>query len=142
MERHQLKNNMDLIKKKFTKLLVFTLLIFGSCSYSSSDYTEDLGNGYTFISESNSNQFISGPNDTTFVGVVPCSVEAFMHDDFYILARQKENSDCSGKDLSKISAKYWLIDKRMKTTYGPLDSLSYLKKRKELGVPNSLKFKD
>ncbi len=118
---------------------VFTFLILGilsSCS--TSDYNNELGDGYLFVSESNALQFITGPNDSTGTGLIPCTVEAFAYDDIHIIARQKNNPDCSLDDISKISANYWIIDKKKKTSYGPLDSLTFNKRRVELSVSTSL----
>lgn len=118
------------------------LLLLFSCSYSSSDYTDDLGDGYIFVSESNADQFVSGPNDTTGRGLIPCTVEAFAFDKTYIIAKQRNNQDCSQADLSTIPASYWVIDKKKKITYGPLDSTAFIGKRAELSVPTSLDLKE
>jgi len=118
----------------------YCLLLF-SCSYSSSDYMDDLGDGYLFVSESNSNQFISGPNDTTGKGLIPCTVEAFAFNDNHIIAKQKNNPDCSNETISDI-LEYWIIDKKKKIVYGPIDSVNFDNKRNELKVSYSLRFKD
>lgn len=117
------------------------LLLLCSCSYSSSDYTDDLGQGYTFVSESNANQFIYG-NDTSGKNAIPCTVEAFVFDENYIIAKQKDNPDCMKEDLSNVPLSYWIIDKRNKMNYGPFDSLTFINKRKELKVPPSLNLKE
>lgn len=113
------------------------MLILSSCSMS--DYTEDLGNGYLLVSESNTMQFIAGPNDTTFTGVVPCTVESYASDDFHVIARQKDNPDCSRGDLTSLANNYWIIDKKSEKVYGPLDSLSFNNMKEDLSVSSSLK---
>lgn len=113
------------------------MLILSSCSMS--DYTEDLGNGYLFVSESNTIQFITGPNDTTFTGLVPCTVKSYASDDFHVIARQKDNPDCSRGDLTSLANNYWIIDKKSEKVYGPLDSLSFNNMKEDLSVSSSLK---
>jgi len=112
------------------------------CSCSSSDYTDDLGQGYTFVSESNANQFIYDMNDTSGKNAIPCTVEAFAFDENYIVAKQRNNQDCLKEDLSSVPISYWIIDKKKKVNYGPIDSLAFINKRKELEVPPSLKLKE
>lgn len=127
------------MKNTFSYLLVIAFLI-ASCSYSSSDYTADLGSGYTFVSESNTHQIISGPNDTSWIGIVPCTVEKYEYDNKNIIVKQRVNTDCIEQDLSKLSLAYWIIDKKLNMVHGPLDSLTFLSKRKELMVSSSLEF--
>ncbi|MFC5283653.1 DUF3997 domain-containing protein [Pedobacter alpinus] len=117
--------------------LFFVLFNLASCSVS--DYTEDLGNEYSLVSESKTIQFITGPNDSTFTGLVPCTVESFASDDFYIIAKQRNNPGCSNLDLSSLSINYWIIDKKREKVYGPLDSLSFNRMRKGMSISNSLK---
>lgn len=125
------------MKKKYSLLLVSLTFLF-SCSYSSSDYTNDLGGGYTFVSESNANQLISGPGDTTWKGVIPCTVEAYAYDDLHVIVRQRDNPRCLEAGTDRLPVVYWIIDKKKKMIYGPLDSLSFKSKRHELGVSVSL----
>jgi hypothetical protein len=124
------------------RLLLTLMPCLFSCAYSSSDYTDDLGQDYIFVSESNAHQIISGPNDTTGAGIVPCTVEAYEYDSTYIIAKQRLNLDCLEEDFSKMQAAYWIIDKKKETVYGPLDSLSFFTKKKELMVSSSLAFKN
>lgn len=128
------------MKNTVSSILLIIAFLIVSCSYSSSDYTEDLGSGYTFVSESNIHQIISGPQDTTWVGVVPCTVEKYEYDDKNIIVKQKVNTDCIQQDLSKLPLAYWIIDKKRNIVNGPLDSLTFLTKRKELMVSSSLEF--
>lgn len=117
------------------KLFLFLLVVISSCS--TSDYTEELGEGYLFVSESNAVQFVTGPNDSTRTGIIPCTIEALDYDNDHIIARQKDNPNCDLNYTSK-SISYWIIEKKRKTCYGPLDSLWFGKKRIELSVSNSL----
>lgn len=121
-----------------SKFIAVILSVLCSCSYPSNDYADDLGDGYIFVSESNSNQFIYNKEDITGKNVIHCTVEAFAFDEGYIIAKQKNNKDCSKIDFSKIPMAYWIIDKKRKTTYGPLDSLSFIIKRKALGISSTL----
>lgn len=118
------------------------LVALCSCSYSSGDYTDELGDGYVFVSESNANQFIYDISDTSGRNPIPCTVEAFAFDKNYILAKQRNNPDCLQKDLSKVSASYWIINKKEKVTYGPLDSTAFINKREVLSVSTSLDLKE
>lgn len=126
------------MKNIFSNFSLIVVSLMASCSYSSSDYTVDLGSGYNFVSESNIHQIISGPNDTTLVGTIPCTVEKYEYDDDNIIVRQKVNTDCNKEDLSKLLSAFWIIDKKENAVYGPLDSLTFLLKKKELMV--SLEF--
>ena len=133
----------DSIMKYIVNRFLLTLIpCLFSCAYSSSDYTDDLGEGYVFVSESNAHQIISGPNDTTWAGIVPCTVEAYEYDRTYIVVRQRRNLECSEEDFSKLQVAYWIIDKKKETVYGPLDSLSFFTKKKDLMVSSSLAFKN
>ncbi|MFC0317961.1 MULTISPECIES: DUF3997 domain-containing protein [Olivibacter] len=116
------------------------VVCLSSCSYSSSDYTDDLGDDYLFVSESNANQIISGPNDTTFRGLIPCTVIAYEFDGKNIIAKQKNNPECDDRNLTDTLISYWIIDKKKNISYGPLDSMSYIQKRQELSVSSSLNF--
>jgi len=128
------------MKNTFSCFLLALASLIASCSYSSSDYTADLGSGYTFVSESNTHQIISGPHDTAWVGVVPCTVEKYEYDDKNVIVKQKVNPNCIEQDLSKLPLAYWIIDKKRNMVHGPLDSLTFLMKRKELMVSSSLEF--
>lgn len=115
------------------------VLILPSCSVS--DYTQNIGNDYLFISESNTIQFITGPNDSTGTGLVPCTVEEFVYDDFHIIAKQRDNPDCLRVNLTVLPFNYWIIDKKSKKVHGPLDSLAFNRAKIELSVSNSLDLK-
>lgn len=95
----------------YASLTIF-ITVFSSCSYSASDFTEDLGQGYLFVSESKAHQIISGPNDTTWSGLIPCTVDSYDFDGFFIIVRQKSNSECLKEDISKLPVSYWIIDKK------------------------------
>lgn len=112
---------------------------FLSCSYPVNDYTEDLGSEYIFVSESNVNQLISGPGDTTFNGLIPRTVIAYRFDERNIIAKQKSNDDPFDRELSDKKISFWIIDKKDGEVYGPLNSLSYTQKRKELTVSLDLR---
>jgi hypothetical protein len=123
---------------KLKRFYYSCILLICSCSYQSSDYTDDLGEGYTFVSESNANQFIYAISDTSGVNAIPCTVEAFGFDEDFIIAKQRNNRDCLDEDLTNVPMAYWIIDKKKKMNYGPYDSLTYSVKRRELNVPKSL----
>ncbi|RYF22817.1 MAG: DUF3997 domain-containing protein [Flavobacteriales bacterium] len=121
------------IKKIYSASLVLMFLI--SCS--ASDYMDDLGDGYALVSESNANQYITGPDDMG-KGLIPCTVEQINTDSLFIIASQRENPDCSDEMLSGKQG-YWIIDKKKKKIYGPLDSAGFEKKKLELKVSLSLR---
>lgn len=106
-------------------------------SCSASDYMDDLGDGYALVSESNANQYITGPDDMG-KGLIPCTVEQINTDSLFIIASQRENPDCSDEMLSGKQG-YWIIDKKKKKIYGPLDSAGFEKKKLELKVSLSLR---
>jgi hypothetical protein len=110
--------------------------LFG-CSMS--DYTTDLGEGYIFVSESSTTQFIYNEETTYGTASVPCSIEDFTYDDNFIIATQKDNRECSlNKDLSKVKSTFWIIEKKKHTVYGPLDSTFYYRKRDSMSIPETL----
>lgn len=117
------------------RTLILVMLI-SSCSMS--DSTTDLGQNYIFVSESNANQFISGPDDSLGVYTVPCTVKAFEFDSNFIIATQAVNLQCLDTTPTDLKIQYWIITKKNRMSFGPLDSLSYSKKRQELNVPTAL----
>jgi hypothetical protein len=124
----------------------YTIWIFGITLYSCSpfpvnDYLDDLGDGYTFVSESNANQFIYDTKDTAGQIAIPCTVEAIDYDKRYIIAKQRSNKDCFDNGLSTEPISFWIIDKMTRKTFGPLDSVRFSAKRVELSVPSSLDLK-
>lgn len=106
-----------------------------------SDYVYNLGDGYIVVSESNADQFITHEENLWRKITIPCTVKDWTYDDSFIIAIQYSNPSC--EELLNIEEKekfYWIIAKSGHKVYGPLDSITYTKKRKELGLPKTLKF--
>lgn len=112
------------------------LHLFLMCLYSCSagDYSTDLGDHYLFVSESNANQFIYNMQDTTGKRSIPCTVDEFKFDEKYIVAKQRPNRDCSDKGFTYNTFRFYIIDKKKAVEYGPLDSITYQKKKKILAI--------
>src|SRR5688500_13846910 len=108
------------------------LLGIGSCSFPVNDYMDDLGGGYTFVSESNQNQFVSGPSDSLNVYTIPCTVKAVDANEDFIIASQINTPECDGVNDPSHKLRYWIIRKADGRSYGPLDSLAYLEHRRYL----------
>jgi hypothetical protein len=121
-----------------TVFLSLLLLMLCSCSFPVNDVVDDLGGGYTFVSESSHNQFVSGPNDTLNVTAIPCTVKAVDSNNDFIVASQIDNPDCFRGEAPNQKLTYWIIRKADGRNFGPLDSLQYINKRDELEVPFTL----
>lgn len=120
------------------KYLVVLNIISLCCACASSDYTEDLGNGYEYIFESKNMTFISGPNKGSD-HLIPCTIESFDYDNEFILVRQKDNPDCFTDVGHDIPNHFWIIDKLKNERFGPLDSISFINKKEALKISPKLK---
>jgi energy-coupling factor transporter transmembrane protein EcfT len=118
------------------------ILLFG-CR----DYSEKLGNGYTFVQMGgNHNYIFHGYNG----GEIHPNVVSFDYNKQFIIAKQKpmpfQYAYETAKDYAcrtdSIAFCYWLILKEEQKIFGPLDSTQFLKLRKDYGVPDKLKFKE
>lgn len=111
--------------------LVFIVFLY-SCSFS--DYSTELGDDYIFVSESNSSQYIYNSNDSNFTQVIPCTIIEYSYDSEYILTKNRMNIDCSNSGYIDTISFYYILDKKKKLCIGPLDSNTFIIKKKQLNI--------
>ena len=103
--------------------------------------SKNLGNGFVYNAE---HKHILGNID------IPPAVVSFDYDKNYIIAKQEpvqfHNAIYDKKEYiypqGRDAIYYWLILKEDQKVFGPLDSIQFLKLRKDYGVPEKLKFKE
>ena len=124
--------------------ILFFACIFCSCS----DYSEKLGNGYTFVHEGGNNNYIFHEYPAKG-GEIPPNVISFDYDKHFIIAKQKpmpfqygyETAEEYANRIDTIAFCYWLIIKQEQKVFGALDYDSFLKLKKEYNVPDKLMLK-
>jgi len=121
-------------------IFLFTFLLT-SCGGWVGDSIEELPGTYEFVFEGGDYNYIYGgvKNEK----VIPCKVESYNYDKDYIIAYQKASKNCVIEHNVKQeegSLYYWVIDVKADTLYSFSNKSDYLEKRKELGVPEELKF--
>jgi hypothetical protein len=75
---------------------------------------------------------------------IPCSVQEYVWDSDFILAKQKATKDCfirnpNAQQVGEIY--YWLVLTEKRKVIGPLTLVEYRKTRKLYGIPNDLSLK-
>lgn len=127
--------------KHFTLFII--LLFFSSC------FSEaDLGDGYYYLSYGNAidNGYNEGstiyksPQKLCFQTVLIQGgiLEVNKSKDYILVGQNKQQKDSNEK--TKVFY-FWIINKQSSGVYGPFVSDEYENKKKELGVPESLKLK-
>lgn len=139
---------MIMLKKKTILIVSVLLLVLFYLVYSFFLYDADtirLGRNFKYDKE---RQFIYY-NDNKRYGVrdIPPLVTNYVYDNEYIIAKQipKIPLEQIYYDSNEIiypfgvsGVYYWIIDMKTLDVNGPFDYEEYLRKRKELGVPNKL----
>lgn len=132
------------MKHKEKKIFTFGLLILiFSCS---SDYTKNLGASYFYRYEANDLRDILC--EKAGGGEVPADVISYNYNTDFIIALQKPRlpqdplyektyTYYKGDTINY----FWLIIKKERKVFGPLDEKSFNQLRKKLGVPSSLLLK-
>lgn len=137
-----------MLKKKTILIVSVLLLVLFYLVYSFFLYDADtirLGRNFKYDKE---RQFIYY-NDNKRYGVrdIPPLVTNYVYDNEYIIAKQipKIPLEQIYYDSNEIiypfgvsGVYYWIIDMKTLDVNGPFDYEEYLRKRKELGVPNKL----
>jgi len=126
---------------KYFKLILF-LIIF-SLNNCSSDYTENLGNGYFFVGEGSPLNKIL--NEKSNRGQVPENVISYDYNKDFIIAKQKPDLPQSILYEKKYEYKYganefyyWLIVKDEYLVLGPFNLSEFNEVRQKYMVPNAL----
>ncbi len=134
-------------KMKLSKLFRISLLYFAFfCINCSSDYTENLGNGYFFVGEGEPlNKILNKKSDR---GVIPENVNDYDFDKNFIIAKQKPELPQSILYEKKYEYKdgpneyyYWLIIKNEYRVLGPYNISEFNYAKEIYNVPNTLKLK-
>ena len=126
---------------KFYIFLLF-LPIFQKCNYNSDGTTGKLGSGY-HIFLGNTTEILGKKNI-----VLIKEIDNYENGDSFIIANRNIHKMIEPLDSSDIhwlkqnksdSIQFWIIDKNIDSSYGPLNKAEYLELKKDLKVPNSLK---
>ncbi|MEO6844891.1 MAG: hypothetical protein ABI184_06940 [Ginsengibacter sp.] len=131
------------------KIILFIILLlfipfFQKCIFYDRDGTKDnLGNGY-YLYRTTGNSDIVGKKDIVLV----TSIKDYANSDSFIIAYRNLNQMFYLRDSSdenwqeknhNDSIQFWIINKYIDSLYGPYNKTEYLKFKKELKIPNSLK---
>jgi hypothetical protein len=115
-------------------------LIFNACS----DYSKNLGDGYTYVHEGSGANCIFHEYPAKG-GEIPPDVISYDYDKKFIIAKQKPNEfDCAYEkgfiySLGRDTVYYWLIIKKEQKVFGALDYDSFLQLKRKYNVPANLK---
>jgi hypothetical protein len=120
-------------------ILVLSLL---NCSCGNRDSIVDIDNGYQIFFEGATVSWISGNNLK-----ISCNILSYVCKENFMLVAQEPDKNCFPHD-PKIQAikdvdiiQFWIIETKKHKLYGPFKLSDFLKKRKELGVPENMKLK-
>ncbi len=128
---------------RFLQPLIAVLLV--GCGGGVSDKTVDLPGDYQFVSESVNDKVIVPRQMFKHDMFVPCSVQKYVWNSKFILAKQKATKECFVKNKNRQSIGefyYWVILVQGKTVLGPLSEREYIDVRGLHGVPEKLSLKD
>lgn len=130
--------------KAYNWYMVFCVaVILQSCT---SDYTENLGDGYFFRNEGGDLKDILSKEPKG--GEIPSTVIAFDYDKNFIIAKQRPKlpqdilyEKSYNYELGADTTYFWLIVKKNHLVIGPLEKKEFRDVRERYEVPESLKFK-
>ena len=134
---------------KIILLVIFTFTFFLIFSQLLDTDSKKLGSGYTFVHGGSNNNYIFHEYPAKGGEIEP-NVVSFDYNKQFIIVKQKpmpfQYAYETAKDYAcrtdTIAFCYWLILKEDQKIFGPLDSIQFLKLRKDYGVPEKLKFKE
>jgi len=108
---------------KFTKnSIALSLFLLLSCNLS--DYTEDLGYGYSYVHESATESRIYKNFDSGYFEISPTIIE-YKINDKYIYCKQMVNINREDAYKHSVQYLYWLINKVNDDVYKSDDSLEF-----------------
>lgn len=130
-------------------IISLSMILYGCAG--AGDFDIDLSGGYSLIRSSAHMVTINKRESEAIWGeaIIPAKVIELAWNDNYILAKREglklrnpDNPDDRYEipDESKID--YWILDVENGEVYGKLNEQDFIKKKNELGVPNSLILKD
>mgnify|MGYP001255448171 FL=1 len=130
--------------KAYNWYMVFCVAVILQCC--TSDYTENLGDGYFFRNEGGDLKDILSKEPKG--GEIPSTVIAFDYDKNFIIAKQRPKlpQDILYEknyyyELGADTTYFWLIVKKNRLVLGPLKEKEFRDVRERYEVPESLKFK-
>lgn len=135
------------MKKIYISVLVLcvSMTLSGCFGPGISDYSYDLATGYQLI-RSSAHEIKVIPKSSVGIPMIPEKVVEIAWDDTFILAKQqglKKKSEGSTYMIPDEKViRYWIINAKENSVYGPFESDDFNKKRKELKISDSLKLKD
>ncbi len=119
----------------FKNLFLFLILSpLSSCVYNHTASTEDLGDQYFYLGDGHESQILLGNEQkNTGITIVPQEVIEYDFDKRYIIAKNISYL----KNIERET--FWIIDKQSKDSVMSFDSISFLKKVKDLNIKLHLK---
>lgn len=130
--------------KAYKWYMVFCIALILQCC--TSDYIENLGEGYFFRNEGGDLKDILSKEPKG--GEIPSTVIAFDYDKNFIIAKQRpklsqdilyENN--YNYELGADTTYFWLIIKKNHLVLGPLKEKEFIEVRERYEIPESLKLK-
>ncbi|MHB8858100.1 MAG: DUF3997 domain-containing protein [Thermoleophilia bacterium] len=133
------------MKVKLLIAVIGTMLIL---IVSACDYSPSLG-GKWYFDASGPHPFIDKNGGREGDPFIPCNVVAHASNDQYIIAAQKQDTDCryGEKEVQFVEAtrnsgnpvNFWIIDVAADKVIGPLSLNEYIQQRQQLEIPDDLK---
>lgn len=127
------------MKKYMINIII--LLVLNSCGAGISDEVDDLGDGYQLVLEGGDQSFLIGKH------YIPPTILTYSNTDDFIIAIQQPKlpqNIIDAVDYNYANGNqevyYWIIERKKHIIYGPLDVLEYRELRKQLNIPNDMKF--
>jgi hypothetical protein len=100
-------------------ILCFTLFV--GCGAGSTDFAEDLGNGYYFYSNSSLDRFIAPKTWNDDTPIIPSKVVRYKKQNGYVIAvREIIIMGSTGSRIATGDLDYWLLDTSLPRVWGPM----------------------
>ncbi len=117
--------------------VIFTLCFFAHCSFEQ-DYYQNLGSDYYYFSEGKEyTSIVRKQNNISSSDVICPSILKYKKNDRYIIVCQKNTRysiECTINFSFEEDVVFWIIDKNIGETHGPLSLLNYLELKDSLDI--------
>lgn len=118
-----------------TVISIFGVIFLVGCGSGSLDYSEDLGNGYYYYSNSSMDRFIAPNVWDENTPMIPSKVVRYKKQNGYIIAeREIIKIGITGSRVATGSFDYWILDTSLPKVFGPMGNGEFEVKLKKLGV--------